>query len=517
MAQGFTSRIANDGAGHASAPTGHTLASTLGAFPLLGVAPRILVVDDEPSMLGYLRTLLELENYHVETASSGLEAIKRIQAGNIPDLVLLDMLMPELDGLQTLEHLRRLCPQLKVIMLSCVSDSHKVVQATRLGAQDYVTKPFVNDELAAIIRDCLKPTGAPAAQEVCAADADGIVELGGDEVFIAASPTMRTIRAQATLVANTDIPVLLLGESGTGKEVVAKLIHVLSSRSRRPFLKVNCAALPADLLESELFGYEPGAFTGATKSKPGKFELCDQGTILLDEIGEMQSGLQAKLLQVLQDQQFSRLGSRSTVQVNVRILAATNIDVGQAIASGELRQDLYYRLNGFCLRVPPLRDRREEIPLLLKHFIVRMAERFACTPLPVSTKLLQACLDYPWPGNVRELENLVKRYLILKDQEVVIAELQSSPDSLGCARAQAAAAAANGSVPSNGNGLKPLMRSLKEEVEAGAIAEALERTNWNRKKAASELNISYKCLLYKIRAYDLNSPSPRRSRGKAAA
>src|SRR5215831_10998166 len=282
-------------------------------------AAKILLVDDEPGMLRYIRTLLEVDDYKVETASTGEEALERVQKGLQPDLVLLDVLMPGIDGLQTLEQLRQMKPSVKVVMLSCVSDTRKVVQAMRLGAHDYLTKPFQKAELDAVIHQCLGATQPAYAGEV--------EELCDDVFFVAASPAMKKIRSQAALVANVDIPVLLLGESGTGKEVLARLIHKLSPRAHRTFLKVNCAAVPADLLESELFGYETGAFTGATHPKPGKFELCNKGTILLDEIGEMPPLLQAKLLHVLQDQQFSRLGSRSVIKVDVRILAATNINI----------------------------------------------------------------------------------------------------------------------------------------------------------------------------------------------
>ena len=282
-------------------------------------AVNILLVDDEPGMLRYIRTLLEVDDYSVQTASTGEEALQQVEKGLRPDLVLLDLLMPGIDGLQTLEQLRGLVPGLKVVMLSCVSDTRKVVQAIRLGAQDYLTKPFQKAELTTVIDQCLGKNQQNLPGEV--------EELYDDVFFVAASPAMRKIRSQAALVANVDIPVLMLGESGTGKEVVARLIHKLSPRAHRTFLKVNCAAVPGDLLESELFGHEAGAFTGATHAKPGKFELCNKGTILLDEIGEMPALLQAKLLHVLQDQTFSRLGSRSVIKVDVRILAATNINI----------------------------------------------------------------------------------------------------------------------------------------------------------------------------------------------
>jgi transcriptional regulator with PAS, ATPase and Fis domain len=312
---------------------------------------------------------------------------------------------------------------------------------------------------------------------------------------------MRKLRSQAALVANVDIPVLMLGESGTGKEVVSRLIHKLSPRAHRTFLKVNCAAVPADLLESELFGYEAGAFTGANHAKPGKFELCNKGTILLDEIGEMPPSLQAKLLHVLQDQQFSRLGGRSVIKVDVRILAATNINIPEALANKRLREDLYYRLNAFTLSIPPLRDRKEEIPILLKHFMTHMAERYARPPLPLSPTLLQACQDYSWPGNIRELNNFVKRYLVLGDESLAIHELSPKGTVSGAfldgARQSADAA----------GGLKSLSRTAKDGAEAEAIAKALEETNWNRKQAAILLKISYKALLYKIRQYGIAEAS----------
>lgn len=455
----------------------------------------ILLVDDEPGMLRYIRTLLEVDEYKVETATTGEEALERVQKGLHPDLVLLDLLMPGIDGLQTLEQLRQIKPGMKVVMLSCVNDTRKVVQAMRLGAYNYLTKPFQKAELDAVIEQCIGANKTDAY-------AGEVEELCDDVFFVAASPAMKKIRSQAALVANVDIPVLLLGESGTGKEVLARLIHKLSQRAHRTFLKVNCAAVPADLLESELFGYEAGAFTGATHAKPGKFELCNKGTILLDEIGEMPPLLQAKLLHVLQDQQFSRLGSRSVIKVDVRILAATNINIPEALATKRLREDLYYRLNAFTLSLPPLRERKEEIPILLKHFMARMSELYARAPLPLSPPLLDACLQHPWPGNLRELSNFVKRYLVLGDETLAVSELQPRPDGGSGVRVDPAGKAAVAGAEAGG-GLKSLARSAKDEAEAEAIARALEETNWNRKQAAALLKISYKALLYKIRQYGI--------------
>jgi two-component system response regulator AtoC len=481
----------------------------------------IMVVDDEPGMLRYLQTLLEVDSYQVTTAQSGTEALNRVRSGVTPDLVLLDLIMPELDGLETLAQLRHAQPGLRVVMLSCVSDTRKVAQAIKLGAQDYLSKPFQKAELDAVLNYCLSDrlsagTAAPAAGHV--------EELADDLFFVAASPAMRKIREQVAQLAGVDVPVLILGESGTGKEILARLIHKLSARADRTWLKVNCAALPNDLLESELFGYEPGAFTGATRSKPGKFELCDKGTILLDEIGEMPPALQAKLLHVLQDQQFSRLGSRSLVKVDVRVLAATNIDMPEAIASRKFREDLYYRLNAFTIQLPPLRERAQEIPLLLRHFMGLFAARYGRTPLSVSPALVQACMNYAWPGNLRELENFVKRYLILGDEPLVQNELETKqagpPEPL---RLQVIPTSKPQELRSPGRSggevffqqaacqdrkpqdLKSLVRSLKDQAEAEAIARTLTETKWNRKQAARNLNISYKALLYKIRQFKLDA------------
>ncbi len=409
-------------------------------------AANILLVDDEPGMLRYIRTLLEVDEHKVQTASTGEEAVERVQKGLQPDLVLLDLLMPGIDGLQTLEQLRQLKPGLKVVMLSCVNDTRKVVQAMRLGAIDYLTKPFQKAELDAVIGQCV----GTAKGESYAGEVE---ELCDDVFFIAASPAMKKIRSQAALVANVDIPVLLLGESGTGKEVLARLIHKLSPRAHRTFLKVNCAAVPADLLESELFGYEAGA-----------------------------------------------LGGRTVVKVDVRILAATNINIPEALATKRLREDLYYRLNAFTLSLPPLRERKEEIPILLKHFMSRMSESYARSPLPLSPPLMEACLRHSWPGNLRELSNFIKRYLVLGDETLAVSELQPRPDGGGGTHADGRSAVASAE---SAGGLKSLSRNAKDEAEAEAIARALEETNWNRKQAAARLQISYKALLYKIRQYGI--------------
>jgi len=453
-------------------------------------AGHILVVDDEPGMRRYLQTALELDSYLVRTAATGEEALEKVRQQS-PDVVLLDMVLPGWDGLETLRRIREASPFSNVVMISCVRDTRKVAQAMRLGAQDYLSKPIQKEEMDEVLRFCLQHSARSTSGGAEA------VDLGGGVVFFAATQQMQMLRSQAIQVARFDFPVLLLGESGTGKEVLAHLIHKHSERSNRVFLKLNCAAVPSELLESELFGYEPGAFTGASKSKPGKFELCNNGTLLLDEIGEMSPALQAKLLQVLQDGRFCRLGARNSVRVNVRVLAATNINMGQAIAEKSFREDLYYRLSNFVLRMPSLRERTEEIPVMLRHFMLRVAERYACPILPLSPRLIRACVNYSWPGNIRQLENFVKRYLVLGDEESAIRELDN----------QAGDAHLPDMVLSRSEepDLKQIVHTAKSGAEVEAIANALEKTGWNRKRAAMMLNISYKALLNKIRQYDIRS------------
>jgi DNA-binding NtrC family response regulator len=468
-------------------------------------APNILLVDDEPSVLRYTKTLLEIENYNVETAASGEEALQRMNRGPAPSLIVLDLVMPGMDGLQTLESCKKLRPDQKVVMISCVNDTNKVVQAMKLGASDYVTKPFLAPQLQGAIRRALEP--AVQANNKPVKGTEMVDEIDDDLFFLAASPAMKQIRAQAALIAKVDVPVLLLGESGVGKEVLARLIHKMSVRAHRSLVKVNCAALPAELLESELFGYEAGAFTGASKSKPGKFELAHKGTILLDEIGEMSAGLQAKLLHVLQDGSFSRLGGRANITADARVLAATNIDVQKAIAEHRLREDLYYRLNAFTLTVPPLRERREEIPVLLRYYMNNLARQFGKNAPSVSDRMVQECMRYHWPGNLRELCNLVKRYLVLEDEDLIIEELRM--------RSKEEGDELEGGSSAGRGGLKAMMRSLKDDAEAREIQRALEDASWNRKIAAAQLNISYKALLYKIKQHGL-SPTANREYGLRA-
>ncbi len=463
---------------------------------------KIMVVDDEPSIRKYLQTLLEVDGFEVETLTNGKDALRRIGAGERPDFIILDVLMPEMDGLETLQQMMQLDRRLNVIMLSCSNEVTTVVEAIRLGALDYLTKPFEKPELDAAFLKVRQKQQLKSENEALREYCEALTE---DISFLAASPQMIKIRQQIMQIAPVDVPVFISGESGVGKEVVARMIHLRSTRRQQAFVKVNCAALPGELLESELFGYEQGAFTGAVRAKPGKFELANKGTIFLDEIAEMSPHLQAKLLHVLQDGQYSRLGARSVVNVDVRVLAATNMDVKEAMRSGRFREDLYYRLNVLSIHIPPLRERTAEIPLLFRHFLVKYSEKYQKAAPEPSKHLLEAALRYQWPGNLRELENFVKRYVILEDDEGSFRELLEMTG-----QQQRMAPREETPMPKD-QGLKALVRSLKDEAEMEAIAEALEKTNWCRKDAARMLGISYKALLYKMRQFNLDSGRGSRS------
>jgi two-component system response regulator AtoC len=450
--------------------------------------PCLFVFESNLRVLNYLKRAFSAL-YDLRLFSEERSFLRDLEAMHRPSLVLLawDGIPQSMPLFQRVRNSRAEVP---VLIMATVAEMADYEAFARLGASGVVLKPFVDDSLeVAIARHLLihnEEAGEPKE-----------IRLEGGHSFVRSSKRMREIEAQAQLVARSDIPVLILGESGTGKEIVAMYTHQMSRRSGRMFLKVNCAAMPADLLESELFGYEQGAFTGAVKSKPGKFETCDGGTIFLDEIGEMPPTLQAKLLHVLQDGTFSRLGSRGPTKTDVRIIAATNVNMKDAMARKTFREDLYYRLNGLSLVLPPLRERLDEIPAMASYFMRKGAKKYELQPLPISPGLLDAFAKYSWPGNLRELENVINRYLILQDEKTVIAELdqaKSAPQERTQDHVEA-------------GGLKKLVRGLKGEAESSVIAGVLEETGWNRKAAANDLQISYKALLYKIKQYDLSPRS----------
>lgn len=462
---------------------------------------RILFVYEDVEILSWTR-ILESAHYQVSVVRGCDAAIQQIENGLQPDLVLLNLDAPCLDDLRMIEACRRIRAEQKVIVISKAIDVSAVVQAMRWGALDYISRPQDGSALLAEVQRLLAAsTNNREESELSEQAGEQFEEVENHISFLAVSPAMRKIRAQVAQVAKVDIPVLLLGESGVGKEVLARLIHKLSRRSGKTMVKVNCAALPADLLESELFGYEPGAFTGANRSKPGTLELGDKGTVFLDEIGEMSPTVQAKLLHVLQDGKFSRLGGRTTLTSNFRVLAATNINVKEAISAKAFREDLYYRLNAFTINVPPLRERGEEIPILVRHFMQQFSEKYDCSPAECSPNLIRACMRYSWPGNLRELGNFIKRYMVLQDEAAAIAELEEQHNSAGID----VEFTDEDCLISTG-GLKSIVQDLKERAEPKIIERVLIATKWNCKLAAKQLKISYKALLYKMKQYHVLPP-----------
>jgi two-component system response regulator AtoC len=453
--------------------------------------PKVLILEPDLAVLDYLRLTLG-NQYSLNLFSEEQSLLDRLEQQDEPDLLLL-ALHTSRDPLPLLTHVRCTKPHLPVVVLSCSAELRDLEMVIRLGVRAIVMKPFIGSDIEQAIEEHLA-----TSEKKISADTPREIPLNESHSFVRSSKRMRDLEAQAALVARADIPLLILGESGTGKEILALYTHMMSARSQRIFLKVNCAAVPADLLESELFGYEQGAFTGAVKTKPGKFEMCTGGTIFLDEIGEMPAILQAKLLQVLQDGTFSRLGSRSPMKVDVRVIAATNINMKEAMANKTFREDLYYRLNGFTLSIPPLRERKEEIPVLAEYFMRKGAKRYSREALPFSQNLLHTLNEHSWPGNLRELENVVNRYLVLGDEKAIVDELAPTAAYQGAAGPVAEAP--------NGAGLKAMVKSLKGDAESLAIAQVLEGVGWNRKAAANDLQISYKALLYKIKQYDLSPP-----------
>jgi two-component system response regulator AtoC len=454
---------------------------------------RVLVVDDAEGVRAFIANLLQLQGYRVDSAEDGRSALALLEGGAAPDLILLDVMMPGIDGIETLRRIRALDAQVPVVMLSVVGKASTIVEAMQLGAADYLNKPFEEPLLVATLEKLLERRSLERERDRLSSEAMAAVDA-----VVWGSDAMRAVRATLEQVADTDVTILIQGESGVGKEIVARMAHELSPRTRKPFIKVNCAALPADLLESELFGFEKGAFTGATARKHGKFEVAHHGTIFLDEIGEMSPPLQAKLLQVLQDRAFARLGSNEEIRVDVRVVCATNRRLIEMVADGSFREDLYFRLNVVSLEIPPLRARREEIPLLLDTFLRRSSARYAKRVPQLSLELREELDRYAFPGNVRELENLVKRIVVLGREDSILAELRedrSSPrggDALGELIAGLEATA--GDLP-----LREVGRRVALEAEREAIERVLEHTQWNRKRAARLLRVSYKTLLHKIR------------------
>jgi DNA-binding NtrC family response regulator len=504
---------------------------------------RLALVDDDQQFVEYLETLLRSRGYEVQSFTSGADLLQSLHGEAPPDVVLLDVSMPGMDGMETLKAIRVAHPHVQVIMLSGRNAPGTIVDAIRQGALDYVVKPDDPDGLGeaaveAAIRNAVEKT-------VLSSEVARLRTQVGEDTegtpFWGPGSSMRHVMALVERVADSDIGVLLRGESGVGKEVVARELHRRSGRRLKPFVKVNAAALPSELLESELFGHERGAFTGAQASRVGKFEFANHGTLMLDEIGEMPAGLQAKLLHVLQDSEFTKLGSNRPITVDVRIIAATNRDLESMMRAGSFREDLYYRLQVIELHIPPLRERREEIPQLIEYFLVKYAERFGRPLRRPSEALRDTLFEYSWPGNVRELENVIKRFVILQDEGLVLAELKRAranaelqpprgtviaaappPQPVGIVpppaqvavapppvaapvavvvpeEVEAAEGADEPAAPSGPVSLPELAREAAMRAEKVAIQQALDRFRWNRRKAADFLGVSYKTLLNKMK------------------
>ncbi|HWW92312.1 MAG TPA: sigma-54 dependent transcriptional regulator [Vicinamibacteria bacterium] len=463
--------------------------------------PTVLLVDDDDSTRGHLSVLLSGLGYGVAVSTAGDEAVSRLASGHLPALVMLDLVMPGMGGLDVLDHIKSTYPQIPVVILSSVGQIKTVVNAMNRGASDYLVKPVQEAELTITLESALEKQRLRDEVRVLRRRLDQF----DPAEFLSSSPQMLRLKEIARQVAETDAPVLVLGETGVGKELLVRYIHEQSPRRDKPFVKVNCAALPHDLLESELFGYERGAFSGAVRDKPGKFELAHKGSILLDEIAEMSPHVQAKLLHVLQDGEYSRLGARHSSRVDSRVFASTNIPLERAVAEGKFRQDLYFRVNVIRMEVPPLRERPEDIPLLANAFLRRYLERYSSPTREFPPELAEAFRRHSWPGNVRELDNAVRRFAILPDVNMALAELSKT-------RAEAPEAP-----PREDVSLKTIASQAAEKAEQEIVRRALAETRWNRREAARRLRISYKALLNKIKKWQLEAEVPLASPPGAAA
>jgi two-component system response regulator AtoC len=502
--------------------------------------PFVAIVDDDSGFASYLRTFLSLRGYEARCYTRGDELLASMKQTEAPDVVLLDVMMPGLDGLATLRALKASRPEAQVIMLSGRNQASTIVEAVRLGAADYVVKPDDPEGLGEIALD-VAIKNAIEKNRLVSELSELRQQLSDDEdrAVWGNSEKMRGIAQVIEQVSDSDVTVLIRGESGVGKELVSRAIHQRSTRRNRPFVKVNCAALPAELLESELFGHERGAFTGAATTRIGKFEQADGGTLMLDEIGEMKPALQAKLLHVLQDAEFTKLGSNKRIQVDVRIVAATNRDLETMLVSGDFREDLYYRLKVIELTVPALRERPDEIATLTDFFVARYSRKYNRPARPISDELRGLFGQYEWPGNIRELENMIKRVVILQDEQLVVREIQRNMQRTAAATAVAAAVAAAvplaavaavgaGAMPvgmplgtppfpplgepeseaggeeserpeEGGGSLASVAKAASMKAERAAIETTLRQVHWNRRKAAQILGVSYKTLLNKIK------------------
>ena len=465
---------------------------------------QILVVDDEPNLRRVLRAQLERDGYDVHTAEDGEIALALLREHHI-DLVITDLRMPKIDGMELLRRISALEEGTPVVMITAHGTVDTAVEALKTGAFDYITKPFDQDDVRQIVRKALR------TQDLSSAEASLPLSdwpEGGRYGIIGKSPGLLDLYAVLDRVADTPTTVLITGESGTGKELVARALHENSSRRDKPFIKVNCAAIPRDLMESELFGYERGAFTGAVASKPGRFELASGGTLFLDEIGSIPVEMQVKLLRALQESEFERVGGVKTIRVDVRLVAATNSDLKKEIAAGSFREDLYYRLNVVPIRLPALRERREDIPLLVQHFVKKFDERLKKSVIGTESAALELLSNHPWPGNIRELENVIERAVLFCDGTLLRAadlpsELHQTPEPPPVSPARAPERPPPDETTVASDGLKEKVKAAMTRLERELIVKALEQTGGNVTHAARLLKISRKGLQLKMKELGL--------------
>jgi len=488
---------------------------------------RILVADDEPNLRRVLTAMLRRDGHEVVQATDGAEAIDLIgQRGETGgssdvDVVITDLRMPTVDGMEVLRHASRSAPLVPVIMITAYGSVGQAVEAIKAGAFDYIEKPFEQDQIRTIVDKAVKQAIANrASPRSNLYPTDSGDEVRGRFGLVGDSPHMHAIFGVIEKVADTPSTVLITGESGTGKELVAKALHEGSSRRNGPFIKINCAAIPKTLMESELFGYEKGAFTGATSSKPGRFELADTGTLFLDEIGEIPVEMQVKLLRAIQESEFERVGGIKTLKVDVRLITATNRDLEQEIQRGNFREDLYYRLNVVPLQIPPLRKRSGDIPLLVRHIMKKFNERLKKSVAGISDEALHALEGHSWPGNIRELENVLERTILfckgerieLRDLPEEIARGATTPSPVRVSQLVPMFTeddegelepAETGSELSGDQSLKDIVRAETSRVERELIAKALAETGGNVTQAARLLKISRKSLQMKMKELGL--------------
>ena len=454
------------------------------------MAETLLIVDDEPAILTTLSNVLKDEGYDVITAEDGESAIKCIK-DHLPSLILLDIWMPGLDGLDTLQRIKDSFPGVIVIMMSGHGSIETAVRSTKLGAYDYIEKPLSLDKIILIVKHALHE------QKLEAENLSFRQSIEWRFALIGESLPMQTLKALIQTAGASNSRILILGENGTGKELVARAVHFQSPRRHRAFVEINCAAIPDPLIESELFGYDRGAFTGADTGKPGLFEEADGATLFLDEIADMSLATQAKVLRVLQEQRFHRVGGTRPIEVDVRIITASNKNLQDEIKKGRFREDLYYRLNVIPLKISPLRDRTEDIPLLAEHFFKGLSQEQGLQPKEITPEAMQVLLQYHWPGNIRELRNLIERLMILVKHNRI------SPDDLGLIIEGNILLSNNSTLhPFN----QPTLREARSSFEREFIARKLMERHWNISKTAEELKIERTYLYRKIKQLGIEAP-----------